>query len=287
MRCDVNVSVRKKGVEKFGTRVEIKNINSFRFVEKAVEYEVDRQIDALERGEIIVQETRLWDPDKNRTFTMRSKEDAEDYRYFPDPDLLPIVVSPSLIEKYRSELPELPLARQKRFQDQHGLPEADAIVLTTEKSLADYYEETAGICGNFKSSANWIMTEVLRELKNDNKNIIDCPIKPIQLAEMIILIDSGKISGKIAKTIFQEMWQTSKDAEIIIKEKGLIQISDPIVLEKMIDEVLTANEKIVQDHKSGKNRNVFGFFVGAVMKSSKGQANPEIVNKILQKKLNS
>lgn len=287
MRCDVNVSVRKKGTEKFGTRVEIKNINSFRFVEKAVEYEVDRQIDALERGEKILQETRLWDPDKNKTFTMRSKEDAEDYRYFPDPDLLPIVVSAELIETFRKELPELPLIRQKRFQDIHGLPESDAAVLTTEKSLADYYEETAKACGNYKASANWIMTEILRELKSDNKNIENSSIQPKQLADMISLIDSGKISGKIAKTVFQEMWATSKDAEAIIKEKGLIQISDPVVIEKIIDEVLAANDKIVQDHKSGKNKNVFGFFVGAVMKASKGQANPEVVNQILLKKLSS
>lgn len=287
LRCDVNVSVRKIGAEKFGTRVEIKNINSFRFVEKAIEYEVDRQIDALERGEKILQETRLWDPDKNRTFAMRSKEDAEDYRYFPDPDLLPVFVSSSLIEKYKAELPELPSARLERFQNQQGLSQADAAVLTTEKSLADYYEETAKNCRNYKASANWIMTEVMRELKVDNKDIIDSPIKPIQLAELISLIDSGKISGKIAKVVFQEMWNTSKNADAIIKEKGLIQISDPSVIEKIIDEVLSVNEKIVQDHKSGKNKNVFGFFVGAVMKASKGQANPEIVNQILQKKLNS
>ncbi len=285
MRCDCNVSVRKVGAVQFGTKVEIKNINSFRFVEKAIEYEIERQIDAVERGEKIIQETRLWDPDKNRTFSMRTKEDAQDYRYFPDPDLLPVIVTDSMIEQYRKELPELPIARAKRFQNEHALPEYDAQVLTMEKALADFYEETAKESKNFKASSNWIMTELLRELNQANKEIKDSPIKPLQLGRMIALIDKGAISGKIAKTVFQEMWQSGKDPEAVIKEKGLVQISDPAAIEKIIDEVLAANVQNVEDHKTGKKKNLFGFFVGAVMKASKGQANPELVNKILQEKL--
>lgn len=285
MRCDCNVSVRKIGTEKFGTKVEIKNINSFRFVEKAIEYEIDRQVDTIERGEKIVQETRLWDPDKNKTFSMRSKEDAQDYRYFPDPDLLPTIVTKDLVEKYRRELPELPIARALRFQTEHGLPEYDALVLTAEKELADFYESTAKESKNFKASSNWVMTELLRELNAANKGISQSPIKPQQLGRMIGLIDKGTISGKIAKTVFQEMWQSGKDPETIIKEKNLVQITDPSAIEKIVDEVLAANAQNVEDHKSGKKKNLFGFFVGAVMKASKGQANPELVNKILQEKL--
>lgn len=284
LRCDCNVSVRKVGDPNFGTKVEIKNINSFRFVEKAIEFEIERQIDAVERGEKIIQETRLWDPDKNRTFSMRTKEDAQDYRYFPDPDLLPLTVSESMIEQYRKELPELPIARAKRFQEEHALPEYDATVLTTEKDLADYYEETAKEANNFKASSNWVMTEILRELKEANKSIKDSPVRPKQLGQMIAMIDKGAISGKIAKTVFQEMWQTGKEPAVIVKEKGLVQISDPGAIEKIVEEVLAANAKNVEEYKSGKKA-VFGFFVGAVMKASKGQANPELVNKILQEKL--
>lgn len=285
MRCDCNVSVRKTGASQLGTKVEIKNINSFRFVEKAIEYEIERQIDAVERGEKILQETRLWDPDKNRTFSMRTKEDAQDYRYFPDPDLLPVIVTDSMIEKYRKELPELPIARARRFQEEHGLPEYDAHVLTTEKDLADFYEQTAKESTNFKASSNWIMTELLRELNQDNKSIKDSPIKPFQLGRMIALIDKGTISGKIAKAVFLEMWQSGKDPEAIIKEKGLVQISDPAAIEKIVDEILAANVQNVEDHKTGKKKNLIGFFVGAVMKASKGQANPELVNRILLEKL--
>lgn len=285
LRCDCNVSVRKAGETQLGTRVEIKNINSFRFVEKAIEFEIERQIDAVERGEKIVQETRLWDPDKNRTFTMRTKEEAQDYRYFPDPDLLPIIVTDAMIEHYRNELPELPIARAKRFQLEHSLPEYDAIVLTTEKALADFYEETAKESNNYKASSNWIMTEVLRELNTGNKTVADSPIKPAQLGRMIALIDKGTISGKMAKAVFQEMWDSGRDPEVIVKEKGLVQLSDPAAIEKIIDEVLAANAQTVEDHRSGRKKNLFGFFVGAVMKASKGQANPELVNKILQEKL--
>lgn len=286
MRCDCNVSVRKVGAEKFGTRTELKNINSFRFVEKAIEYEIERQIDLVERGEKVIQETRLWDPDKNKTFTMRTKEEAQDYRYFPDPDLLPLVVSEDMIQKMKSDLPELPLARKARLISQHGLPEYDAEVLTTEIDLANYYEEAAKVCGNPKGASNWIMTELLRELNNHNLEITSSPIAPRQLGQLIALIDKGTISGKIAKSVFIDMWKSGKDPETIVKEKGLVQVSDPAAVEKIVDEVLAANAQQVEDHKTGKKKNLFGFFVGAVMKASKGQANPELVNQILQKKLN-
>lgn len=284
LRCDCNVSVRKQGAEKFGTKVEIKNINSFRFVEKAVEYEIERQVDFLERGEKIIQETRLWDPDKNKTFSMRTKEDAQDYRYFPDPDLLPLVVTDAMIAKFRSELPELPLARAKRFMEAHGLPEYDALVLTAEKELADYYEQTTKVCNNHKASSNWIMTELLRELNQAGKEIKDSPITPVMLGTMIGHIDSGKISGKIAKTVFAEMWSTGKDPDTVIKEKNLVQITDTGAIEKIIDDVLAANASQVAEYRGGRTK-LFGFFVGAVMKASKGQANPDAVNQILQTKL--
>ncbi|MBK9324716.1 MAG: Asp-tRNA(Asn)/Glu-tRNA(Gln) amidotransferase subunit GatB [Bdellovibrionaceae bacterium] len=286
MRCDCNVSVRKAGSEKLGTRTELKNINSFRFVEKAIEYEIERQIDMVERGEKVLQETRLWDPDKNKTFTMRSKEEAQDYRYFPDPDLLPLIVTEELIQRMKADLPELPIARKNRFVAEHGLPEYDAGVLTAESDLAQFYEETAKVSGNFKGASNWIMTELLRELNNNNLEINDSPITPKNLGLLIGMIDKGTISGKIAKAVFLDMWKDKKSPEEIIKEKGLVQISDPSTVEKIIDEVLTANAQQVEDHKTGKKKNLFGFFVGAVMKASKGQANPEVVNQILQKKLN-
>lgn len=284
LRADCNVSVRKIGAEKFGTKVEIKNINSFRFVEKAIEYEIDRQIEAVERGEKIIQETRLWDPDKNRTFSMRTKENAQDYRYFPDPDLLPIMVDDQMIAKFRAELPELPLARAQRFISAHGLPEYDAFVLTAEKDLADFYENTVVIAKNAKAASNWIMTELLRELNQAEKTILQSPISPKQLGEMICLIENGTISGKIGKQVFLEMWTSGKTADVIIKEKNLVQISDTGSIEKIIDEVLAANTQQATDYRGGKTK-LFGFFVGAVMKASRGQANPDLVNKILLEKL--
>ncbi len=284
MRADCNVSVRKVGDPKLGTKVEIKNINSFRFVEKAIEYEIERQIDQVERGEKIIQETRLWDPDKNRTFSMRTKENAQDYRYFPDPDLLPVILTPQMIAKYRAELPELPIARAERFVQAHGLPESDAFVLTSEKDLADYFEIAAKVSGNSKATSNWVMTELLRELNNSNKNVVDSPIKPEALGKLVGLIEKGTISGKIAKQVFSEMWQTGKDAELIVKEKGLVQISDSGAVEKIVDEVLAANAANVAEYRAGKLK-ILGFFVGAVMKATKGQANPDLVNKILTDKL--
>lgn len=284
MRCDCNVSVRPKGQEKFGTKVEIKNVNSFRFVEKAIEFEIDRQIELVERGEKIIQETRLWDPDKNKTVSMRTKEDAQDYRYFPDPDLLPVMVTPAMVAKFRSELPELPIARAKRFIAAHGLPEYDALVLTAERELADYYESVVKVCNNHKAASNWIMTELLRELNQANKNITESPVSPEQMGALIGLIDAGTISGKIGKAVFIDMWKSGKDPEAVIKEKNLVQISDTGAIEKIIDDVMAANAAQVADYRGGRTK-LFGFFVGAVMKASKGQANPDMVNKILTEKL--
>ena len=284
LRCDVNVSVRPKGQEKFGTKVEIKNINSFRFIEKAIEYEVHRQIDAVLNGEKIVQETRLYDPDKNRTFTMRTKEDAHDYRYFPDPDLLPLHVEQSWVESVKSKLPELPQARANRFMEDFKLPEYDAMMLTQEREMAEYFERTQKACGNPKAASNWIMTELVRSLNESNKEISDSPISSEQLGAMISLIDKGTISGKIAKTVFAEMWATGKAPETIVKEKGLTQITDTTAIEKIIDEVLAANQGQLEQYRAGKEK-VFGFFVGQVMKLTKGQASPELVNELLKKKM--
>ncbi|MGZ3689954.1 MAG: Asp-tRNA(Asn)/Glu-tRNA(Gln) amidotransferase subunit GatB [Pseudobdellovibrio sp.] len=285
LRCDCNVSVRKPG-DKLGTKVELKNLNSFRFIEKALEYEIDRQIDEIEGGKKIIQETRLYDPDKNRTFSMRTKEDAQDYRYFPDPDLLPILIEPGTIDAIRKDLPELPSAKQKRFQEQLGLSEYDANLLTAEKDLADYFESVSSQSGNAKLSANWITTDVLRELNTHKVDIKNSPVSAQALAELLKLISDNTISGKIAKTVFTEMWSSKKQAADIIKEKGLAQVSDTGAIEKIIDEVIQANASQAAEYRAGKTK-VFGFFVGAAMKASKGQANPDLVNQILKKKLES
>jgi aspartyl-tRNA(Asn)/glutamyl-tRNA(Gln) amidotransferase subunit B len=284
MRCDCNVSIRKKGETKFGTKVELKNINSFRFVEKAIEYEIQRQIDCKETGEEIKQETRLYDPTKNRTFAMRSKEEAHDYRYFPDPDLLPLMLDDAFIDGVKKTLPELPLARAQRFQGEYGLPAYDSFVLTTEKAMADYFEETAKESKNAKAASNWIMGELLRELNEAKLEIEKSPISPKHLAEMIAMIDAKEISGKMAKDVFGEMWKTSKAPKEIVKAKGMSQITDTAAIEKLIIDVMAANAQAVADYRGGKTK-LFGFFVGAVMKASKGQANPELVNQLLTKKL--
>lgn len=284
MRCDCNVSVRKKGAPKFGTKVELKNINSFRFVEKAIEYEINRQIDSLESGEQIKQETRLYDPTKNRTFAMRSKEEAHDYRYFPDPDLLPVIVDDAWIGRMKADLPELPLVRAQRFQAEYQIPAYDSLVLTTEKALADYFEDVAKTSKNAKSASNWVMTDLLRELNEAKLEIEKTPISAKDLAQLIALIDSKEISGKMAKDIFMEMWKTSKGPQEIVKSSGMSQITDASAIEKIVDDVMTASAQAVADYRGGKTK-LFGFFVGQVMKASKGQANPEMVNQILQTKL--
>ncbi len=284
LRCDCNVSVRKAGATEFGTRVEIKNLNSFRFIEKAIDYEIDRQIDLVESGQAVQQETRLYDPDKNRTFTMRTKEDAEDYRYFADPDLLPLYCSAEMVQKYRSQMTELPVAKFERFIHQLQLSANDAEILTAEKNVAIYFEQVGQICGNYKSAANWVMVELMRELNENKIKIEDSPIPASNLAELIQLIDQGKISGKIAKSVFSDMWSTKKRAADIVTEKGLSQVTDTAAIEKIVSEVLAAYPAQVAEYKSGKTK-VIGFLVGAIMKASKGQASPDLANEILKRKL--
>ncbi len=283
LRCDCNVSVRKKGEKKFGTKVELKNINSFRFVEKAIEYEIQRQIECKESNEPIVQETRLYDSTKNRTFSMRAKEEAHDYRYFPDPDLLPVRVDQSLLQKIKDDLPELPLARAQRFQAL-GLPAYDSFVLTVEKDLADYFEEVARISKNPKAASNWVMTELLRELNEAKLDVQKSPIAAQKLGELINMIESKEISGKMAKEVFAEMWKTQKAPAEIVKSKGMAQITDTSAIEKIVDDVMAQNAQAVADYRGGKTK-LLGFFVGQVMKASKGQANPDMVNQILSTKL--
>jgi aspartyl-tRNA(Asn)/glutamyl-tRNA(Gln) amidotransferase subunit B len=284
MRCDCNVSVRKKCETKLGTKVELKNINSFRFIEKAIEYEVQRQIDCHMTGEKIVQETRLYDPAKNRTFAMRSKEEAHDYRYFPDPDLLPVEVDESCLQTIRAQLPELPLARAQRFQQEYQIPAYDSFVLTTEKNIADYFEDVAKASKNPKAASNWVMGDLLRDLNEAKLEVDKSPVCAAHLAELVLMIDSKEISGKMAKDVFLEMWKTSKPPKDIVKSKGMSQITDTGAIEKIVDDVMAANAQAVTDYRGGKQK-LFGFFVGAAMKASKGQANPEMVNQILQSKL--
>jgi len=284
LRCDCNVSVRKVGQQKLGTKVEIKNLNSFRFIEKALEYEIERQIDALETQRPIVQETRLYDPDKNRTFTMRTKEDAQDYRYFPDPDLLPVLVDTTTIENFKQLLPELPLDKYDRFHKILNLPKADCEILTADKNLSIYFEQVGQLSKNYKAAANWILSELLREMNQNKLSFGAVPIPAQHLADLILLVDSGKISGKMAKTVFAEMWSSHKDPSSIIKEKNLSQVTDTTAIDAIIDDVLQKNPAQVAEYSSGKIK-VFGFFVGAVMKASKGQASPDLVNDLLKKKL--
>lgn len=286
LRCDANISIRPVGQKELGTKVELKNLNSFKFVEKAIEYEIERQKMALISGEEIVQETRLWNTSSGATESMRSKEYAHDYRYFPDPDLVPLLTDNKWIDKIKQEMPELPVDRAKRFVDQHKIPEYDAGILTSEKELADYFEKAVKACNQPKKISNWIMTELLRELNNVGIEIQKSPIAPGQTAKLVELIDNGTISGKIGKTVFQEMFKTGKNPESIIKEKNLVQVSDSSAIEKVIDKIITNNPKQVEQYKSGKDK-VFGFFVGQVMKEMKGQGNPKVVNELLKKKLKS
>lgn len=284
-RCDANVSIRPVGAKEFGTRAEVKNVNSFKFVQKALEYEIKRQAQVLDDGGKVIQETRLFDSTKGVTFSMRSKEEAHDYRYFPEPDLVPIVVSRETVETIGKTIPELPDARRERFAKDYGLPEYDADMLTQSRAMAAYFEETAKLSGQPKVASNWIMGELMRLLNAEAREIEDCPIKPDRLARMIKMIDDGVISTKIAKTVFEEMYKTGKDAEMVVKEQGLVQVSDTGAIETIIDEVIKANPAQAADYKAGKEK-LFGFFVGQVMKASKGKANPELVNQLLKKKLN-
>ena len=284
LRCDANVSVRPEGQKEYGTRAEIKNINSFRFVEKAIEYEIKRQIKLIEDGGKIIQETRLWDSSKGITESMRSKEEAHDYRYFPEPDLTPITVEQSVIDEIRSGLPELPDAKRKRFVSGYGLPEYDAELLTTEKAVAQWFEQAVQAGGQPKAVSNWMMGELMKMLNEESTAIDNCLIKPKQLADMLVLIDKGTISSKIAKTVFTEIYKTGKDAEIIVREKGLLQISDESAIEKAVDEIIAKHPAEVERFKAGEEK-LLGFFVGQAMKTTKGKANPQMLNDLMKKKL--
>ncbi|WP_299712294.1 Asp-tRNA(Asn)/Glu-tRNA(Gln) amidotransferase subunit GatB [Caballeronia sp.] len=291
-RCDANVSVRPVGQAEFGTRAEIKNLNSFRFLEEAIQYEVRRQIELIEDGGTVVQETRLYDPDKRETRSMRSKEDAHDYRYFPDPDLMPLVIDEAWIARVRSELPELPEAMQTRFVEQYGLTPYDAAGLTSSKGMSAYFESVVGVVGptHAKLAANWLMGEVSSQLNRDSLDIADSPVSPAQLGLVIQRVADGTISNKIAKDIFQAIWEEKATddtaADRIIEAKGLKQISDTGALEAIIDEVMAANQKSVDEYRSGKEK-AFNALIGQAMKATKGKANPQQVNELLKKKLSS
>lgn len=285
LRCEANVSVRRKGETAFGTKVELKNLNSVRFMQKAVEFEVERHIETLESGGRLVQETRLWDDRMSETRPMRSKEEAHDYRYFPEPDLPPLVVTKEFIEDVRAVLPELPGPRAKRFAKQFGLSYADASQLTADRSLADYYESAVKASGgNARATANWLRSELLRELENAGLAADKSPVPATELGALVRLIDEGTISGKQAKDVLVEMFGTGKSAAAIVHERGLIQVSDTGEIDRVIDEVIAANPKQLEQYRGGKET-LFGFFVGQVMKASKGKANPKIVNERLGKKL--
>ncbi len=283
-RCDANVSVMPVGSDTFGTRTETKNVNSFRFVKQAIEHEIERQIEVIEDGGRIVQETRLFDPNTCTTRSMRGKEEAHDYRYFPDPDLVPLVISDDWVEDARLSLPELPEAKRARYLAELGLSEYDAEVMTATRELAEYFEACTALFPQPKSVANWVMGELTRALNEDGKSIADSPVTPRLLADLLLLIDKGTISGKIAKTVFDEMYKTGLEPAAIVEEKGLVQVSDTGEIERIIDEIMAANAGQVEEFRGGKEK-VFGFFVGQVMRASKGKANPAVVNELLLKKL--
>ena len=285
-RCDANISLRPIGQQEFGTRTELKNMNSFRNVQRALEYEVRRQRDVLLDGGKIVQETLLWDADKNITNSMRSKEEAHDYRYFPDPDLIPVVIDEQWIEKTRKNLPELPDERQERFISEFGLPDYDAEVLTSAKELADYFEAAYKVYPQAKKLSNWMMTELMRELKGEDGlgDIKECAIAPENLGALLNMIDRGTISGKIAKSVFMDMMASGKDAETLVKEKNLVQMSDEGELLDMVKEIIAANQQQVADYRSGKTK-LMGYFVGQLMQKTKGKANPKLANQLFAKEL--
>lgn len=286
LRCDVNISLRPWGQEAFGTRSEIKNLNSFRSVERAISYEIQRQADILEEGGHVIQETRTWDENKGQTLGMRSKEDSDDYRYFPEPDLPPIVVDPAWVQELKDNLPELPAAKRARLIDVDGLPPYDAGIITTSKAIADFYDGVRAYYEDAKKVSNWIMGDLLAQVNAEGVELSEIKIKPEQLATLLKLQDEGIISGKIAKEVFIEMFATGNDPEAIIKAKGLVQISDEGALNTVIEEVLNSNPKSIEDFKAGKKQ-AMGFLVGQVMKATKGQANPGLVNKLLGEKLNN
>jgi len=284
LRCDANVSVRLAGKKELGVKAEVKNMNSFKAIQKALEYEVKRQIKALENEEKIVQETRLWDEKKERTYSMRSKEEAHDYRYFPEPDLVPLIVEKEWIKDIRKTISELPDIRRVRFIREYKLSEYDAGVLTAEKALADYFEQVVKAYSNPKVVTNWVMVELLGRLNAVNKEVGESPVSPGQLAQLLKLMEKGTISGKIAKTIFEEMFNTGEDPQVIIQEKKLVQITDEKEISKIVEEVLKENPDAVEEYGKGKDKAI-GHLVGQVMRKTQGKANPQLVNKILKNKL--
>jgi aspartyl-tRNA(Asn)/glutamyl-tRNA(Gln) amidotransferase subunit B len=283
-RCDANISMRPVGSEALGVKTELKNMNSFRNVQRALEFEMRRQQALLQRGDRIVQETRLWDNDRGVTVSMRGKEEAHDYRYFPDPDLVPLVIDSEWIERVALSLPELPDAKRQRFAEAYQLPPYDAQVLTASRDLADYFETVVKEFPEPKVVSNWIMSELMRELNRDEKDISACPVPPANLAELLKLMKTGVISGKIAKTVFQQMYGTGQSAKTIVEEKGLLQVTDASAIESVIEEVLQANPSEVEQYRGGKQK-LLGYFVGEVMKKTRGKANPQLVNEILRGKL--
>jgi aspartyl-tRNA(Asn)/glutamyl-tRNA(Gln) amidotransferase subunit B len=291
-RCDANVSVRLKGEEEFGTRTEIKNINSFRFVERAIEHEIERQIEILESGGEIVQETRLYDADKDETRSMRSKEEANDYRYFPDPDLLPVVMDQAVLDAARGSMPELSDARKARFIDQYGLKAEDAGQITASREMADFFEAAVEVSGgsDAKIVANWVIGEFSGALNREGLSVQEAPVSAAMLGQLVQRILDNTISGKIAKEVFEAMWQGEGDADAIIEQKGLKQVTDTGAIEAMVDEVIANNPKQVENYRNAeeqKRGKMIGFFVGQIMKASKGKANPALVNELLKKKLDS
>jgi aspartyl-tRNA(Asn)/glutamyl-tRNA(Gln) amidotransferase subunit B len=284
LRCDCNVSIKPKGQKELGVKVELKNINSYRFIEKALYYEISRQIQCLNLGEQIIQETRLYDSTKNKTFSMRKKEEANDYRYFPDADLMPLVISQDYIDKINSQLPEKPLLRMERFINELELAPADATLLVNEKEIADYFEELYKRTKDAKLSCNWMTGEFLRRLNDQNQGLREIRFSIDDFAELLKFIINKKISGTMAKDVFEEMWSSGKSPQQIVKDKGLEQISDESVLLSAIDKIILDNPKVVVDYQSGKVK-LFGFFVGQVMKATKGSADPEIVNQLLKERL--
>lgn len=290
MRCDINISLRPEGTDELGTRTEIKNVNSFRFVERAIEVEVERQQDILEDGGRIIQETRLYDADKNETRSMRSKEVANDYRYFPEPDLLPIVIDDDYIESIRELLPELPGPKRGRFVDQYGLGDYDAALLVSARPMADYFEATVAASNEAKLSANWILGDLSAAMNRDELSIEECPVAPELLAGLVKRVADNTLSSKLAKQVFEGLWQGEGSADDIIESRGLKQVSDSGALEAMVDEVIANNPAQVEQYRAaddGKRKKLSGFFVGQIMKASKGQANPQMLNELLSRKLDS
>lgn len=283
-RCDANVSIRPWGQKELGTRAELKNINSFRFIKQAIEYEIERQADILDNGGRVIQETRLFDTTSGTSRSMRSKEEAHDYRYFPDPDLVPLIVSDDWIEQLRRELPELPEAKIARFVNQLGITQYDAEVLAADRAMAEYYDSLVALNGNAKLCVNWVMGELQRSLNDTGVAIADSPVTPTMLGGLLKRLDDNTVSNKIAKTVFDAMWQSGKDADVIIAEQGLKQVSDTGAIEAAIDEVMAANPGQVEEYRGGKDK-LMGFFVGQVMRATKGKANPQTLNDLLIKKL--